>query len=289
MKILTFDIEDWFHILDNPSTSDISDWKKYESRLNIGLERILQLLNENNVKATFFILGWVAEKHPHLIKKISELGYSIGSHSYRHQLVYNQSRKEFCKDLDKSIFILEDITGQKVKSYRAPGFSIKQDTIWFFEELMERGIEIDCSIFPAKRGHGGLPGFPSSKPTLIKFNEYEIFEFPINFKNSVLGKFIFSGGGYFRVMPKAILKVLFNNSDYVMTYFHPRDFDPDQPMIEDLSFFRKFKSYYGLHSTFEKLNFVIKNNQFIDLEKATQIMKNKSNLLEINYQDLLKT
>jgi peptidoglycan-N-acetylglucosamine deacetylase len=273
MKILTFDIEDWFHILDNPSTSSPENWENFSSRLEESLDMILEILENSNQKATFFILGWVAMKYPKLVKKISDLGYSIGSHSYAHQLAYEQTFSEFSIDLEKSIKVLQDVTGKEVLAYRAPGFSIKQSNLWVFEMLIKNGIKLDSSIFPAPRGHGGLLSFPYQTPTLIQSSIGEITEFPLNYNTLFGKKIVFSGGGYFRFFPKMVLKKWFRESDYLMTYFHPRDFDKDQPMIKDLSMARKFKSYYGLNSTQNKLREILKENNFVDLFDAQKFLK----------------
>ena len=270
MKILTFDIEEWFHILDHESTRDESSWNKYENRIEKNMDRIFQILANNNKNATFFCLGWVAKNFPKLIKQIDDLGYEIGSHSNLHTLAYNQTRKEFKIDLEKSIKVIEDITGKKVKYYRAPGFSLKEENKWVFDELINQGIEIDCSIFPASRSHGGFKKFPSKSPVLVSVKGRKIKEFPIN-TFSLAGKnLIFSGGGYFRLIPFPLIKILTKRSRYVMTYFHPRDFDFNQPMINDLSNVRKFKSYYGLRNAYQKLEKLIKEFDFIDLREANQ-------------------
>ena len=268
MNILTFDIEEWFHILDHNSTKNAKDWSNYEYRLESNMDRIFHLLDEHNQDATFFCLGWVAEKFPNIIKKIDSLNFEIGSHSHMHQLAYEQTRKEFSEDLNKSICSLEDITSKKVKIYRAPGFSVKKQNIWVFEELINNGIEIDCSIFPAKRSHGGLPSYGESKPSIICLQDKTIKAFPINTFNLAGIPLIFSGGGYFRLLPFSIIKSLIKRSEYNMTYFHPRDFDPEQPMIKDLSLLRKFKSYYGLNNAFVKLEQLIDTFDFIDLKEA---------------------
>ena len=141
MKILTFDIEEWFHILDHKSTSTEDKWSNYEYRLEKNLDRILNLLQNNNQNATFFCLGWIARKFPNLIKKIDEMNFEIGSHSDLHQLVYNQSREDFKEDLYRSINSIEDIIGKKVKIYRAPGFSFtKKDKSWFLDALISNGM-----------------------------------------------------------------------------------------------------------------------------------------------------
>ena len=270
MNILTFDIEEWFHILDNQSTKKEKNWNNYDYRLDANMERIFELLESNDQKATFFCLGWVARKFPHIIKKINSSNFEIGSHSDMHQLAYEQNKYEFKEDLKRSINSIQDITGKKVKIYRAPGFSIKDKNKWVLEELLNQGIEIDCSVFPAKRAHGGLPRYRYSSPSIININGRLIKEFPINVFRVFTTPFIFSGGGYFRLFPYPVIKYMMNKSDYVMTYFHPRDFDYNQPIIKELSPYRRFKSYYGLNNAFLKLERLITDFKFIDLKEAEE-------------------
>lgn len=270
MKILTFDIEEWFHILDNPETQTTESWQKYDSRLRQGVDAILELLDEASQPATFFCLGWVAEKHPGVIRSIDGAGFEIASHSYGHQLAYEQSQEEFREDLRRSLAVLQDITGKPIDTYRAPGFSITGKNLWAFDELIDAGINVDCSLFPADRAHGGLPSFGEAVPTIGNRNGQPIKLFPINTR-SVLGKkIIYSGGGYFRVMPASLLRRWFGDDDYVMTYFHPRDFDPGQPMVPGLSPIRKFKSYVGIRGAKDKLRQLLKFNTFTDVRAASQ-------------------
>jgi len=268
MNILTFDIEEWFHILDNESTKTINEWKNYEVRIHQNMERIFSILDKTNQKATFFCLGWIAETYPEIIKEIVTRGYEIGTHTSMHQLIYEQTPKEFAKDLEHSVKTLEDLTGQKVKYFRAPGFSITEDNKWAFEIMAAQGIEVDSSVFPAPRAHGGLPSYKQPVPSILKYNGIELKELPINF-TSILGKsVIFSGGGYFRLFPYPLLKHWSKQSDYVMSYLHPRDFDAEQPVIKELSLPRKFKSYVGLKGATAKLEKWITDFDFIDIATA---------------------
>jgi polysaccharide deacetylase family protein (PEP-CTERM system associated) len=268
MKILTFDIEAWFHILDNSSTKTEMEWSNYESRIHKNMERVFSVLDETNSKATFFVLGWIAEKYPEIVREICEKGYEIGSHTTSHQLVYEQTKDEFYQDVNRSIKTLEDISGQKVRMFRAPGFSITEKNKWAFEVLFNLGIEIDSSVFPAARAHGGMPSYGASEPSILQYNGVELKEFPINV-HSVLGKdVIFSGGGYFRVFPYSLIKKWTKKDNYVMSYIHPRDMDPNQPMIKNLTLSRKFKSYVGLKNAEEKLKKWLTDYDFIDLSTA---------------------
>jgi polysaccharide deacetylase family protein (PEP-CTERM system associated) len=268
MNILTFDIEEWFHILDNESTKTINEWKNYEVRIHQNMERIFSILDKTNQKATFFCLGWIAETYPEIIKEIVTRGYEIGTHTSMHQLIYEQTPKEFAKDMEHSVKTLEDLTGQKVKYFRAPGFSITEDNKWAFEIMAAQGIEVDSSVFPAPRAHGGLPSYKQPVPSILKYNGIELKELPINY-TSILGKsVIFSGGGYFRLFPYPLIKHWTQKSDYVMSYLHPRDFDAEQPVIKELSLPRKFKSYVGLKGATAKLEKWITDFEFVDVGTA---------------------
>ena len=269
MKILTFDIEDWFHILQKYPDNILEKWGNYEVRIHKGMDRIFKVLDENDTKATFFILGYIARKHPEIVKKIYDLGYEVAAHSDMHKVAYYQSREEYKKDLSNCINNLEDITGEKVISYRAPGFSIKQQNIWIFEVLQELGIEYDSSIFPALREDGGFVNFSENKPSIIEYQGIKMKEFPMSV-NAFLGrKFTATGGGYFRFSPYQVIQKMIKKSDYTMTYFHPRDFDPDQPMLDGLSLKRKFKSYYNLKGAYSKFQRLVQDFDFIDMKEAS--------------------
>ena len=270
MRILTFDIEEWFHILDNAQTKTEAEWGSYESRIHSNMETIFDIVDGANVSATFFVVGWIAEKYPEVVRKISDRGFEVGSHTHMHQLAYEQDRTAFFYDVEKSIKILEDCTGRKVRTFRAPGFSITNSNKWAFEVLAELGIEIDCSVFPAGRSHGGLPQYGHAKPSILSYQGIELKEFPINTIGYLGRQIIFSGGGYFRLFPYSLLRKWMEKSSYVMTYFHPRDFDKDQPLVPGLSASRRFKSYVGLSKTKVKLEKILRDFEFTDLETANK-------------------
>jgi len=279
MKFITFDIEDWFHILDHPETANPSSWDKFESRIDHGVGLILDLMDKHNLKGTFFCLGWIAEKHPHIIKRIDTAGHHIGTHSYYHQLAYEQTEDEYRKDLSDSIKLLSDLTGKTIDAYRAPGFSIKESNLWAFDVMAEEGIKFDSSVFPANRAHGGLPQFKTDQPCkVITKKGYEIIELPMNTAYLLGQKFIFSGGGYFRLLPEWYLKKLFKSQDYVMSYFHPRDFDTGQPMIPGLSRFRKFKSYFGINQSTQKLDSILTKKKWYKLSDANAKILNSTQI-----------
>ena len=274
MNILTIDLEDWFHILDNYETANPNAWNEFEPRVEKTTIRLLDLLDFHKVKATFFILGWIAQNYPELVQEVANRGHEIACHSHNHQLVYTQSPGEFERDLVIATETIEQVSGIRPFAYRAPGFSVTAKTPWVFDILARNGYKIDCSIFPASRAHGGLPKFPARGPCeIILEHSASIIALPISFYDAKLFKFVFSGGGYFRILPRFMFPHLFNSSDYIMTYFHPRDFDPDQPMVPGLSMKRKFKSYIGLKSAENKLSLLLRKNSFLTVGQASLELK----------------
>lgn len=270
MNILTFDVEEWFHLLDFDATRGEEQWGQYEVRIYENVERILNLLEETHTEATFFVIGWVAKTYPDLVRKIAEK-YEIGSHTMTHQLVWQQSPEEFRKDVEASVKLLEDITGQKVTSFRAPGFSIRESEKYAFEILHELGITTDCSVFPAQHAHGGMPSYTEQVPSLIKYNGIQIEEFPVTFKDIAGKHLIYSGGGYFRLFPYSLIKKWSKEQDkYLMSYIHPRDLDGGQPVLEGLPLTRKFKSYVGVKGAEKKLRQYLTDFDFMDIRTARQ-------------------
>lgn len=272
MNILTFDVEEWFHLLDNDSTRSEEQWKGFEVRIYKNMERIFRILEDTNSKATFFIIGWIAKTYPDIVKEIASK-YQIGSHTMNHQLVWQQSPDVFKEDVSSSLKLLEDITGQKVEAFRAPGFSIRESEAWAFEILNELGIKVDCSVFPAHHAHGGMPSFSSTQPSWIEYHGIRVKEFPIVFRKIAGKHIVFSGGGYFRLFPYWLLKKWSEESnEYLLSYIHPRDLDADQPMIKELNYLRRFKSYYGLSGAESKLRRMLTDFKFVDLRTADSMV-----------------
>lgn len=268
MNILTFDIEEWFHLLDCDDTRTEEQWKTYEVRIHENVDRILNILEESNTKATFFIIGWVARTYPDVVRRIAER-YQVGCHTMNHQLVWQQTPQEFRDDVDSGIKLLQDITGQPVEVFRAPGFSIRESEAWAFETLGELGIKYDCSVFPAAHAHGGMPSFSTAGPAIIRRGGVELKEFPMSFKTLMGKHLVFSGGGYFRLFPYSLIKRWSRQSgDYMLSYLHPRDLDPGQPMIKSLPATRKFKSYVGLKHAEAKLRKWVTDFKFVDIPQA---------------------
>lgn len=270
MNILTFDVEEWFHLLDFEDTKGQEQWNNFEVRIYENVDRILSILDDTNTKATFFIIGWIAQKYPDVVKKIAEK-YQIGCHTMNHQLVWQQTPEQFENDVDSCLKLLEDITGRKVECFRAPGFSIRESEAWAFDVISKLGITIDCSVFPAKHAHGGMPAFPYKHPAIITHNGICIKEFPISFKNIGGRNIIFSGGGYFRLFPYHFIRKWTEESkDYLLSYIHPRDLDANQPVLKNLPLVRRFKSYVGLRNSEQKLRKWLAEFAFTDIQTACE-------------------
>ncbi len=269
MNILTFDIEDWYNC---DFISENFDWDKYEVRIYEGVERILRELDDRKLKGTFFCLGWLAEKHPDVIRNIDKAGHQIGCHSYQHQLSTRFTPKEFREDTHKSKVLIEDLIGREVDSFRAPGFSITHNNLWAFDVLCEMGFKYDASVFPAHHDYGGMPKYGNAEPALLSHNGNVIKEFPINIHQLHGKQLVFSGGGFFRLFPYWLIKKWGKQADYMMTYFHPRDFDPEQPMLKELPVMRKFKSYVGLKTAFPKFQKLLSDFEFVNIEVADKLI-----------------
>ena len=263
-NVLTVDLEDWFHVLDNQQTANAADWEKLPAMVESMTLRLLDLFAKQEVKATFFVLGYVARNHPELLAEIVAQGHELGSHGDMHQLVFDQTPFDFENDLVASLEAIDRATGRSTKFYRAPGFSINERCLWSFEILIRNGIEVDCSVFPSRRAHGGMSDFGCASPCWLEvgLNSY-LKELPIS-TISMLGKsVVYCGGGYFRLLPYRIMDRCIKKNPYNMTYFHPRDFEPAQPSIPGLGALRKFKSSVGLISAENKLYRLLDDHEFI--------------------------
>lgn len=270
MNILTFDIEDWYNC---DFISEDFDWDKWEYRIPYTLMPILDELDRRKLKGTFFCLGWVAEKHPEIIKEIDKRGHQIGCHSYQHELSSRFSPEKFVEDTSKAKRLIEDVIGKEIDCFRAPGFSITVNNTWAIDKLVEMGFKYDSSVFPAAHDYGGMPHYGQSEPAILKtISGAEIKEFPINIHTVMDKHFVFSGGGFFRFFPYWLIRRWGRKSDYMMTYFHTRDFDTKQPMVQGLPLRRKFKSYVGIKGAWKKWNHLLDDFEFVNMEQADQMI-----------------
>lgn len=262
--VLTIDMEDWFHSMDPFPVN----WNSYERRIEYGTKKILELLAEKKSYATFFILGDVAKHHSNLIKEIYKLGHEIGSHGSNHQFIYKQSKDEFRSDLRNSISYLSDLIGDKIVSYRAPYFSITKKSIWALDVLSEEGIKIDSSIFPVINHRYGIPDSPRIPYKMSS----GLWEWPITTYKTFLGNVPFAGGFYFRFFPfsfmNRIITSLQRKREPILFYFHPWEFDAEQPYLNNISWFLKFRHYLGLNKNLSKLFLLFNDISSITLSQG---------------------
>ena len=292
-NILSFDIEDWFHIMGIPELEDPKNWDDLPSIVVDHTVLILKIIREADVKATFFMLGWVAERYPSLIRMICNDGHEVATHSYWHRKVFQLTAEEFYKDLKRSIDVIEQQSGQKVVGFRAPSFSIIPGCEWAFDVLWDLGLEYDASLFPSKRSPafakalaGRSGGYPCQKQIHIikedKAKGKKIMEIPMSMINIGPLKLPFSGGGYLRVMPKSIIRFGFEQNIKrklpVNVYLHPRDFAVDCPRIP-MPLFKKFKCYTGLKTTQGKLKMLLENYEFDTCSNVLEEWKKRKNFL----------
>jgi len=268
-SIMSVDVEEWFHIpsgLDNVLPFD--KWDMAEQRVQYVLPKMLDIFEENRIKATFFFLGWIAEKHPALVKETIRRGHEVATHGYAHKLIYNQTPSEFDEDIFRAKSIIENITGSSVTGYRAPGFSITPDTEWAFDILAKHGIKYDSSIYPGKRFYGHYDKF-KKEPTIVKTAFNEIIEFPQSIVDFGIFKLSCFGGGYFRLFPKSFFYLMASiiEKTYrpLIFYIHPRDIDTHQPQIP-FSFLKKTRHYINISKTEQKLSDITSRFNFRSFE-----------------------
>jgi polysaccharide deacetylase family protein (PEP-CTERM system associated) len=267
--IMSVDVEEWFQIpsgLDNVLPFD--KWDMAEQRVQYVLLTMLNIFEKNQIKATFFFLGWIAEKHPALVKETIRRGHEIATHGYAHKLIYNQSKVEFDEDIYKAKSILENITGKSVIGYRAPGFSITPDTEWAFDILAKHRIKYDSSIYPGKRFYGHYEKF-KREPVIVKTPYTEIIEFPQSIVDFGVLKLSCFGGGYFRLFPKSIFfmmaGIIERSERPLIVYIHPRDIDTHQPKIP-FPFLKKTRHYINISKTEQKLSDITSRFDFRSFE-----------------------
>jgi polysaccharide deacetylase family protein (PEP-CTERM system associated) len=244
---LSIDVEDWFHVHNLESVVARDTWDERELRVERNTERMLELMAEQRVRCTCFVLGWVAEKCPGLVRRIAAAGHEIASHGYGHELVYTVSPAAFREDVKRSVGLLETASGQKVRGYRAPSFSI---TDWALDVLKELGLEYDSSAFPAVAHdrYGRLSNVDTSEGIVeVRPGLYEIFVSTLRIGRLGVP---WAGGGYFRLLPyrlfaRGISRILSSGRSYVF-YIHPWEIDPGQPRVQGLRPAHQFRHYNNL-------------------------------------------
>lgn len=267
--VFTIDVEDWFHIMEVTGTPELAAWDSLPTRIEANFRTLLELLDECNVRATCFVLGWVARRFPQLLREAADLGHDIASHGYGHQIVSGLSPAQFREDIRSAKSAIEDATGRCVKGYRAPGFSITSDTPWAFDEIIDAGYLYDSSVFPAAHGHGGMPGAPRH-PYRVDSAAGRLIEFPVSIADTPFGPQCFFGGGYLRLTPlwlvMAMAERVRKDGRVVVWYIHPREIDPSHPRLQ-MSLKRRFRSYVNLRGTVGKLKAILLTAKFATFDE----------------------
>lgn len=250
VNAMSIDIEDYFQVQALESHFDRATWNDLETRVERNTEQVLQLFADAGVKATFFTLGWIAERHKNLIRRIVAEGHELASHGYSHIRADQQSPAEFREDISKTKSILEDIAGVQLTGYRAATFSIGAKNLWAFEVLAEEGYRYSSSIFPVKHDYYGMPDAPRFPYHPISGQNFK--EFPIS-TVSFWGRNVpCGGGGYFRILPYWFSRFAVNQINQTegrpfVFYFHPWEVDPDQPRPDGVSIKSRFRHYTNLN------------------------------------------
>jgi len=295
-NFLTIDVEDYFQVHALSKVIKPEQWNNYECRVEKNIYYILDLLdsitpsNFGNSRATFFILGWIAERYPKLVKEIHRRGHEIASHGYGHQLISSQTSKEFQRDIQHAKRILEDLTGEEVIGYRAPTYSITKETLWALDILLEVGYKYDSSIFPIRHDYYGMPSVPrfpfvwnlgqgnnpkiesiyENKAKMYLTNKAMILEFPMSTVTICNHRFPCSGGGYFRILPylftRMCLDRINNEGKSFIFYLHPWELDPGIPVIKNLSLLSKFRTYVNLSRTKSRFKKLLTDFNFMPLK-----------------------
>lgn len=267
---LTIDFEDWYQGLEIP----YKDWAGFEDRIVVVGRRLLKLLDEAKVKATFFVLGYIADQHPEIISEIAEAGHEVATHGYSHALIYQQTPEVFREELTRAVGTLHELTGQQVLGHRAPFFSITKQSLWALDILGDLGIRYDSSIFPVVNYRYGIPD-ASRWPYEIKSNGRTLTEFPLS-TWQVWGRNVpIAGGAYFRIYPYAVtkrgLRAINRESRPFAFYLHPWEIDPDHPRIRVPRRVAGLTHYFNLGATERRLRLLLRDFKFAPMREVLNV------------------
>lgn len=282
MNILTFDIEEWYLEKAYFGAKE-AKYTEYDQLL----DELLEKLSRVGLKGTFFCVGKLASDFPHVVRKIADAGHEVGCHSNTHQWLNKMTYQEALEDTHSAVDALEQCVGKKVRSYRAPAFSIGSDNKWAFEVLAANGITRDASVFPSSRDFGGFPEFTKMEPTVVKYNGVELHEYPIVTAKVFCKDIAYSGGGYFRFFPYRFVEKEMNRAPYSMTYFHLGDLNPvisnvmskkdyeryfEEPGTVKARYLRYVKSNLGVKGNKRKLYRLLDKMSFSNISEAEDII-----------------
>ena len=281
---LTIDFEEYFQVSGFEDVIPRASWDTFETRVEASTDRLLDLLAARGATATFFALGWTAERHPDLVRRIHNAGHEVACHSYAHRLVYHCSREEFREDTRRAKGVLEGILGVPVVGYRAPSFSITKKSLWALTILLEEGFRYDSSIFPIYRDRYGIPTAPRRPfrilihPNASGTPDTSIFELPPSTVRALGVNLPIGGGGYFRLLPEWILhcamtRLVEKEAIPAIIYFHPWELDSHQPRIRNGSWLSRFRHTVNLHTTEQKLNTLLHRWRFCSIAGVSRSIR----------------
>jgi polysaccharide deacetylase family protein (PEP-CTERM system associated) len=266
INAMTVDVEDYFHVAALADSIPRSSWDHMEYRAEASTRRLLRVFEEAQVKATFFVLGWVARRSPGLVREIQAAGHEIASHGWSHKLVFNQTQQEFRQETRDSKALLEDITGAPIQGYRASTYSITRRSLWALDILCELGFRYDSSIFPIRHDVYGIPDAPTRPGVVAAPSGGNIVEFPMSTARLAGMKLPVSGGGYFRLLPywltRAGLRSLNQREQRPFVfYLHPWEVDPEQPVVK-ARLLSRLRHYTNLARTEQRLRRLMSEFRF---------------------------
>jgi len=269
-NLLTVDVEDYFMVSAFSDVVRTNQWENFESRIKNNTLRVLDIFDKYSVKGTFFVLGWIAERYPGIVKEIDRRGHEVACHSYCHRLVYNLTSKEFREDTRKAKAIIEGIIGKKISGYRAPSYSITENSLWALKILVEEGFKYDSSIFPIRHDRYGFPTYPRFPRMEETGTDGKILEIPLSTIKIFGENLPVGGGGYLRLYPLwlthyAIRKLNEKERKSAIVYVHPWEFDPDQPRLRSTRL-SMFRHYINLEKTHNRLESLFSTYKFCPIE-----------------------
>ena len=265
----TVDVEDYFQVESFSSVIKRANWNSYTCRVENNTKRILDLIDARNIKGTFFILGWIAKKYPNLVREINSRGHEIASHGMSHKLIYKQTETEFRQETLDSKALLEDIAGVRVRGYRAATYSITNKSLWALDVLVEAGYEYDSSIFPMRHDRYGISDARPYPGIITTPSGKELVEFPISTCKKYGATLPVAGGGYFRLFPYFVSKYglgqINATGNPFLFYMHPWEIDVDQPRIDGVSMFTRFRHYNNLAKFEDRLKKLLGDFKFTSM------------------------
>ena len=272
INAMTVDVEDYFHVAALADVIPRERWDQMEYRAESSTHRLLRLFDDSRIKATFFVLGWVAQRSPHLVREIRAAGHEIASHGWSHKLVYNQTPEEFRRETRDSKALLEDITGERVAGYRASTYSITRRSLWALDVLCELGFEYDSSVFPIRHDLYGIPDAPVRPGVMKAPGGGSILEFPMSTASFGGLRVPVSGGGYFRLLPywltRAGLKKLNDDEKRPFVfYLHPWEVDAGQPVVK-AKLLSRIRHYTNLDRTEGRLRRLVGEFRFAPMREV---------------------